>query len=778
MRSIDVEIKIKTLYYERTTLNFDDTKDFTATKRDKLMDRELQNARFAKCMFIGKKPGAPLGMEKNLNGFDTDIEEEKAPNDTESMTQLDENDSNTIFALDAVPKKDPSCNQPCNQWGLLRNDKMGQEFRLLHRIKDGRRDTYLLGRAKNTDIWINDRRVSSEHCLIYCDYSQARMRVYLEDRSVNGTYINDSLTRLHNGERIEIRSGFEIFLINPRSSTPGFVGAFLFINIMERIVGQNTVARAPQNILDRGHIGRHIEDFYVIGDQLGSGTCGQVHLCVHLLTRVQCAVKIIDTRKFSLSPGLSATDLREEAEMMSRLDHTNIIRIKDSFETAHTIYIVMELVRGGDLFDRIVERGKYDESNARIVMQKILSAVEYLHKKNIVHRDLKPENILLVDSSNDTEVKITDFGLAKRTNQEGLKTFCGTPQYFAPEVLKRKGTVMGTGRYGHEADMWSLGVVLYILLSGSFPFDEDNLFDQIEQAQYSLSGCEWSEVSNEAKHLVRSLLTLSPEQRLTAKQAIAHPWIRGEPEPVPELSSTATTAAAATVSVSASSHDANEVHVGDPISPTITTIPQLSQLTSIQSLTVKINTPNQFQDQKNENDEKSDNNLQNNIQKEKTEKQIKTIVKDQPSVKKRKNTKQNESRKLRAPMRTLTSLFKQITPVIMAVEDCKPCQEADLNDLFVFVGKNCFGLDTNVCGFSVSPVRGVVVTFHFLVTMLQVTPNIVGSQDVLYRTTPPSFDLPSKHNQPPTIVVPNTEKHSQILQPRLIWLDQCGRKLD
>jgi serine/threonine protein kinase len=224
---------------------------------------------------------------------------------------------------------------------------------------------------------------------------------------------------------------------------------------------------------------RHVEDVYIVGDQIGSGMCGTVHLCIHRETGEHYAVKIIDTKKFTKTPGLSTKDLREEAEMMKRLDHPNIIRIKDTFETDNIIFIVMELVRGGDLFDRILEKGRYSEMNARRVMGGILSAVSYLHSEEIIHRDLKPENILLVDPHDDTSVKITDFGLAKRTNQDGLKTFCGTPQYFAPEVLKRKSTVMGKGTYGTSADMWSLGVVLFILLSGAFPFDEDNLFDQV-----------------------------------------------------------------------------------------------------------------------------------------------------------------------------------------------------------------------------------------------------------------------------------------------------------
>ena len=188
----------------------------------------------------------------------------------------------------------------------------------------------------------------------------------------------------------------------------------------------------------------------------------------------------------------------------------------------------MELVSGGDLFDRIIERGRFSEESARSVMHKILDAVKYLHSNDIIHRDLKPENILLVSDSSDVDIKITDFGLAKRTNRDGLKTFCGTPQYFAPEVLQRKDSVAGQGRYGVEADMWSLGVILYILLSGAFPFEEDNLFDQIQNATYSTSGPEWSNISDTAKHLVRSLMCLRIKQRITVTEALNHPWMKGE----------------------------------------------------------------------------------------------------------------------------------------------------------------------------------------------------------------------------------------------------------
>ena len=221
-----------------------------------------------------------------------------------------------------------------------------------------------------------------------------------------------------------------------------------------------------------------------------------------------------------MNPGLSSKEIREEAVMMLSLDHPNIIRIKDTYESEHWIFIVMEYIRGGDLFDRIIERGRYTEANARSVMLQILDAVNYLHSKDICHRDLKPENILLMSKESDCEIKITDFGLAKRTNQEGLKTFCGTPQYFAPEVLKRRGNSVSGYRYGMKADMWSLGVVLYILLSGQFPFEEESLFDQIEHAQYSFTGPEWMGVSKEAMHFIRSLMTLRPDQRLSTKDAL------------------------------------------------------------------------------------------------------------------------------------------------------------------------------------------------------------------------------------------------------------------
>ena len=491
-------------------------------------------------------------------------------------------DATNIFGSNvgsSPPEKEKAPHPDVDVWGCLRRKGGSQEeFKLRHRLVDGRRDTYILGRSSTCDIALtDDKLISSAHCMIYCDYTQARLRVFVEDTSANGTFVNDSSTRLSKGERIELNTGDEICLRNPKlslSSSSGGTGekevvdaaSFMFINIRERVLGTREKSVAPSHSeinVSSSQIARHVEDTYVIGHQIGSGMCGTVHICVERATGTHCAVKIIDTKKFALTPGLSPADLREEAMMMLKLDHPNIIRIKDTFETENVIFIVMELVRGGDLFDRIVQKGKYSEEDARKVMGKVLSAVRYLHSKNIIHRDLKPENILLEQPGDDISVKITDFGLAKHTNQEGLKTFCGTPQYFAPEVLKRKNTVKGNGTYGTAADIWSLGVVLYILLSGAFPFDEDNLLDQVQRASYSLEGPEWANISAEAQNLVRCMMTLRPEQRLTVQQALDHPWMKGiefpklmeKPVGTNIRRFATTTSTTATASTSSSGHD-------------------------------------------------------------------------------------------------------------------------------------------------------------------------------------------------------------------------------
>ena len=216
--------------------------------------------------------------------------------------------------------------------------------------------------------------------------------------------------------------------------------------------------------------------------------------------------------------------------MLRALRHSNIIHLEDIFENDANIFLVMELSLGGDLFDRLYSKKYYKEDEARRVMTQILDAIAFLHDNNVAHRDLKPENILLVSRDSDVDVKITDFGLAKKLGENGkLKTICGTPQYFAPEVLQRKNSELGSGYYSLEADMWSLGVMLYVLLCGQYPFKEssrDNtLYTNITNGHYSFESNIWNSVSTEAKTLISQLLVVEASQRLTAQQALNSPWI-------------------------------------------------------------------------------------------------------------------------------------------------------------------------------------------------------------------------------------------------------------
>eukprot|EP00956_Cyclotella_meneghiniana_P045012 scaffold349550_cov70-Cyclotella_meneghiniana.AAC.1 len=231
---------------------------------------------------------------------------------------------------------------------------------------------------------------------------------------------------------------------------------------------------------------RKIEQEYDIREPLGTGTCGEVRRAIHRHSGNERAVKIIKIghRHVGISTNFSREQLdgiQAEAEILRSLNHPYIVKLYDVYVSpGQAIYLVMELVRGGDLFDRIVERGRYTEVRARRLMRRVLAAVYHLHEeRGIVHRDLKPENILVVNRRSDIDIKLTDFGVAKNMTAEGLKTFCGTPQYFAPEVLKRRNTVKGDGRYGKEIDCWSIGVILFILLSGSPPFEVTADFDAV-----------------------------------------------------------------------------------------------------------------------------------------------------------------------------------------------------------------------------------------------------------------------------------------------------------
>uniref|UniRef100_A0A8C8HP15 Calcium/calmodulin-dependent protein kinase type IV n=1 Tax=Oncorhynchus tshawytscha TaxID=74940 RepID=A0A8C8HP15_ONCTS len=218
--------------------------------------------------------------------------------------------------------------------------------------------------------------------------------------------------------------------------------------------------------------------------------------------------------------------VRTEIGVLLRLSHPNIIRLKEIFETETDIALILELVTGGELFDRIVERGYYSERDAAHVIKQILEAVAYLHDNGVVHRDLKPENLLYADLSLDAPLKIADFGLSKIIDEQvTMKTVCGTPGYCAPEILRGNA-------YGPEVDMWSVGVILYILLCGFEPFfdprGDQYMYSRILNCDYEFVSPWWDEVSLNAKDLVSKLIVQDPHKRLTVKEALEHPWVLGK----------------------------------------------------------------------------------------------------------------------------------------------------------------------------------------------------------------------------------------------------------
>ena len=348
-------------------------------------------------------------------------------------------------------------------------------------------------------------------CMLKSPGPSQEMDVYIEDMSGNGTLINGT-TLLRRGEKRLLHTGDEISLVNQQTMQKKIYSvdllhalqrkhAFIFVNLFQQQQGRTTllshlhqkklmITPPASSIRKKGLVNpkemvnhsldrflhprpfpisegtnntkrspqkrdlqRRVETFYDIRDVLGSGTVGEVRRAIHRQSGEEFAVKIIvlggRNRGVKLNDEASTT-LEAEASILQAVNHPYVVKLCDIFVAPGVaIYLVMELLQGGDLFDRIVQKGSYTEVESRRVMRRLLNAVYYLHDvQNVVHRDLKPENILVVNRQSDIEIKLTDFGLAKSITEDGLKTFCGTPQYFAPEVLRRRHTVAGRGRYG------------------------------------------------------------------------------------------------------------------------------------------------------------------------------------------------------------------------------------------------------------------------------------------------------------------------------------------
>eukprot|EP00262_Sarcandra_glabra_P016328 TRINITY_DN528_c0_g1_i1.p1 TRINITY_DN528_c0_g1~~TRINITY_DN528_c0_g1_i1.p1 ORF type:complete len:547 (-),score=74.56 TRINITY_DN528_c0_g1_i1:533-2173(-) len=279
--------------------------------------------------------------------------------------------------------------------------------------------------------------------------------------------------------------------------------------------------RVLKDAVPSGHHRSRIGDKYVLGRELGRGEFGITYLCTDRETKEELACKSISKKK--LRTAVDVEDVRREVAIMSSLpDHPNIVKLRATYEDAEAVHLVMELCEGGELFDRIVARGHYTERAAASVVRTVAEVVRMCHKHGVMHRDLKPENFLFANKRESSPLKAIDFGLSVFFRPgERFSEIVGSPYYMAPEVLKRN--------YGPEVDIWSAGVILYILLCGVPPFwaeTEQGVAQAILRGSIDFKRDPWPRVSDNAKSLVKQMIEPDPKRRLTAQQVLDHSWVQ------------------------------------------------------------------------------------------------------------------------------------------------------------------------------------------------------------------------------------------------------------
>jgi calcium-dependent protein kinase len=271
-------------------------------------------------------------------------------------------------------------------------------------------------------------------------------------------------------------------------------------------------------------LGKPMEDVrstYTFGRELGRGQFGVTYLVTHKITKEQFACKSIATRKLIRRDDLD--DIRREVQIMHHLTgHRNIVELKGAYEDRHSVNLIMELCAGGELFDRIISKGHYSERAAAELCRQMVAVVHNCHTMGVMHRDLKPENFLFLSKHENSPLKTTDFGLSVFFKPgDVFKDLVGSAYYVAPEVLRRS--------YGPEADIWSAGIILYILLSGVPPFwaeNEKGIFDAILHGHIDFASDPWPKISSSAKDLIKKMLQGDPKERISAVEVLNHPWMK------------------------------------------------------------------------------------------------------------------------------------------------------------------------------------------------------------------------------------------------------------
>ncbi|KAI9714054.1 MAG: hypothetical protein M1812_006501 [Candelaria pacifica] len=357
---------------------------------------------------------------------------------------------------------------------------------------------YLIGRHPECDRVLDLATISNRHCLLFSENKDGDTVAVIEDLSSNGTFVNEAI--VGRNKRRELEEADEITILDE--------ARFVF--------------RYPKSRDTSG-----FRQQYKIQHQLGKGHFATVYLCVEKATGQRYAVK-----RFEKRPGheeRSKSDgLQQEIAVLMGVSHPNMLCLKDTFDEADGVYLVLELAPEGELFNWIVMKQKLTEEETRKVFIQLFQGMAYLHARNIVHRDIKPENILLVDK--ELTVKVADFGLAKIIGEESFTTtLCGTPSYVAPEILENTKQ----RKYTRAVDVWSLGVVLYICLCGFPPFSDElytsenpyTLSQQIKMGRFDYPSPYWDSVGDPALDLIDKMLTVSVDDRITIDECLEHPWI-------------------------------------------------------------------------------------------------------------------------------------------------------------------------------------------------------------------------------------------------------------
>lgn len=407
-------------------------------------------------------------------------------------------------------------------WGrivALKNCKAVVRGRQWDLVERPRKFTQI-GRNHQSDVQFLDLTVSGHHLEIHPKISGAGVleSVDVIDKSSNGTWLNGK--RMIKGKRTRLKSGDVFSLVQNYRQGGENVAAFVFSSI--------------RNI--RGASVKFFQK-YRLGKELGRGTYATVRLCFTRAEKKRHAVKIIDLNS-GRAQGWEIDELiknaKNEAQMQIDLSsHPNIIDVQETFvdKEAGTVYIVMDFMEGGELFNQLRKHGHYTERKSKIIMRQILSACAFMNKCCITHRDMKPANILLTKDKG-TTVKIADFGVAVRKTK-GMSTYTGSPMYFAPEVLKRKlhpQQVIGE-TYSCSSDMWSVGVIMFNLLCARNPWTASEFEKTLEKSPYDIDKKKpWPKISVEAKDLLRKLWDPNNKTRLKAADALRHPWLVGTKE--------------------------------------------------------------------------------------------------------------------------------------------------------------------------------------------------------------------------------------------------------